>query len=557
MKKAMTEKKELSLTVGYIGPPGDIAGILSFFYCTVEGTGLKEQYGFSCSVSAVNKTREPFVFISPSNDAQMLFKYYPERGPWESQGGDLRPSPIVSEVIKDDSQSDKLRIIYETNKDFRPIFKVIDNHPLTQSKYKQLVNFVKKDDQAAVNAACGDILVRVLEGDGYAVTIEIILPDIYPIVKIDRATAQELFPIFIEKGIFAGSMALPTKNEILEKHQKKLGKERLTFKEEREALSAAGEYRTGRYVYRDYGEYAIGFSSYLYLDYLNRSEEELTQAWKNPSLFEDENKAIEDALKRIRLYKLGHKLAYIILAEVYKQKTYKGVVIPKLKIISHYLGYDPGEKGIYENVKEAFLSLRWLDYKLFDYSYTDTKREYKRAKGKAVGNFIYNFAETQKHYTLDVNEKFVGCVSYLWGEKIQRTRKERKTIFGSRGGYFSWITRAMPLSRDYSAPAYLLQDFLIRDSGNRHHKKGELKGVVYDGSRFIEECRITHKRANQRWPVFLNAIKEVEIIKDMTPSVSELESIKPSDGEKTKICMYITKSARALDQEIKEILQQK
>ena len=151
----------------------------------------------------------------------------------------------------------------------------------------------------------------------------------FSIVKMDRTTAQEVLPIFINKGIFSKYDSLRSKEEILEDKKKELGVESLTPEQTREALTRAGKYRTKDHVVRDYGNYAIGFSSNLYSDY------------------KDDN--LEGALEKIRLHKLGHKIAVIILSEAYRQGIYDGLVIPKVDLLK-YLGYSSVEKQIYQEM---------------------------------------------------------------------------------------------------------------------------------------------------------------------------------------------------------------
>jgi len=456
--------------------------------------------------------------------------------------------------------------------EFHPFSNIIENKIIESNEYLELLSYFyhnknKNNDgyipdlenpipfpliNPYVSKIFSDIIGPEIEQAGYLVSIKCpnIIKTYFPIVKIDRATAQDFLPIFINKGIFSNYTSIPTKENILKKAMKKSNKTSLSFNEEREILAKAGEYKTPGYVMRDYGDYAIGFSSKLYIDYLKKSEEELKQAWKTPSIIEDENKTIKEALERIKLYKLGHKLAYITLAEAYAQKKLKGLIIPKEKIIN-YLGYTPEKKQIYKTIKDAFLTLRWLDYKLFDYTYTDISREYKKAKGQAVGNFIYNFDETQKEFILDINEKFVGCISHFFVEKI-KNKKERKKAF--KRGYFSYPTRILPLTISYTTPAYLLNDFLIRDSGNKHYNKEGLKAVTYKVERFIKEMRILHKVAGRRCKTFFDVIKEVEIIKQIEPNIEELKKLKPGKILKTLIIIYVKTPIEALDLEIKDIL---
>jgi hypothetical protein len=131
----------------------------------------------------------------------------------------------------------------------------------------------------------------------------------YPIVKIDRTTITEILPIFINKGIFSNYDDLPERADLLNKLKENLNVVDLSFEQEREHLTQVGEYKTKKYVVRDYGNYIIAFSLNAYQGNLN------------------------DDLPRVRLNKLGHKIAMIILSEVYHQRKWEGLVIPKQKIV--------------------------------------------------------------------------------------------------------------------------------------------------------------------------------------------------------------------------------
>src|SRR5574338_332450 len=206
----------------------------------------------------------------------------------------------------------------------------------------------------------------------------------FPVVKIDRTTITEILPIFINKGIFSNYDDLPERADLLNKYKEELGVPVLTKEQERECLSEQREYRTNKYVVRDYGSYLIAFTLNAY----------------NGNLFDD--------LQRVRLNELGHKIAMLILSEVYHQRKWTDLEIPKIKILE-YLGYSSGEKQIYRDISDIMFSLRWLDYKIIEYK---TKLRVREDR-KTTGNFIYNLSEDSKSYTLWINKLFVGSISYV------------------------------------------------------------------------------------------------------------------------------------------------
>ena len=118
----------------------------------------------------------------------------------------------------------------------------------------------------------------------------------YPIVKYDSKTIKELLPIFINKGIFAKYDGLPERADLLDQLKLELGVAELTTGREREYLSQVGEYKTDDFVVCDYGNYLIKFTLNSYKGNL------------------------KDDLQRVRLNKLGHRVAMVILSEVYHQR---------------------------------------------------------------------------------------------------------------------------------------------------------------------------------------------------------------------------------------------
>ena len=349
----------------------------------------------------------------------------------------------------------------------------------------------------------------------------------FPIVKIDRTTAQEWLPILINKGIFKRYYELPTLDDVLENKRADLGVSSLDPSQEREALSAAGEYRTKRFVFKDYGNYAIGFDIKMYSEFLNEAEA-YVQDQLDPS-------KIEVALREIHLYKLGHKLSMIILSEAYKQRKYEELTITKQEILE-YLGYDSASKQIYQDIDEAMFSLRWLNYIVYQYKTKSTMGK----KSKTMGNFIYNMQVDSKSYTVWINKVFLGCVAHVLSEETARLSEEGKKDVFSRG-YYNYDTSVLPMTRNYSTPAYLLTHFLILDSGNSKLNSVDHKIVAYTAKRFMNEAGIHNSRPERRMRELLKAIAEVEIITRIEPSIAELELIKPSAFDDIGLRVFIKK----------------
>ena len=345
----------------------------------------------------------------------------------------------------------------------------------------------------------------------------------FSIVKMDRTTAQEVLPIFINKGIFSKYDSLRSKEEILEDKKKELGVESLTPEQTREALTRAGKYRTKDHVVRDYGNYAIGFSSNLYSDY------------------KDDN--LEGALEKIRLHKLGHKIAVIILSEAYRQGIYDGLVIPKVDLLK-YLGYSSVEKQIYQEISDVLFSLRWLNYNIYQFKNKGTKID-----KSATGNFIYHLEDDGKNYKISINKYFIGCIEHLLVNDENRTDEEKKELFSR--GYYDYPTSFLPSSKNYSTAGYLLGDFLIMDSGNAKLRKPGLKVVAYKVSRFIQACKIEHSRDSKKAKLFLEALKELKIIESISPRLEDLLLMKPSQLLEATVHIAIKNTAKGINDKIK------
>jgi len=376
----------------------------------------------------------------------------------------------------------------------------------------------------------------------------------YPIVKMDRATEQDLLPLLLNKSIFTNYFSLPTKEEIIEQERKRLNKEDLDFEEKRAALTRAKEYRQDGYVTRDYGNYVIGFSCQLYLGYIKAHEEKLEDAQNEPHLYPEVVQEIQQGLENIRLYRMAHRLAHIILAQVYIQKRLKSLVISKGDIV-RFLGCSPNEKQIYQHIERALKSLLFCNYRIWGYNFTPGyKKRTDRPSSKGIGWFIYNLKINPTNYILDVNDVYVGCVRQLL-LKDKAPKKERKRLF--ERGYFDWISRIYPLTKDMPISVELLSLFFISETGNRKLNKPGTKVITHRVERLAKEAHITHSRASRRYNDTLSALGQIEIIEKIEPPLSELKQLRPSKGLKTILHVHMKGSAKELDKLIERRIKAK
>ncbi|MCX6170951.1 MAG: hypothetical protein NTX65_16575 [Ignavibacteriales bacterium] len=356
----------------------------------------------------------------------------------------------------------------------------------------------------------------------------------YPIVRIDRSTMQDFLPMLMHKGIFSNYLSLPIKEEILETERKRLGVAELTPELQRSALTAAGQYRSTNFVVRDFGDYAIAFSANMYADYIGKIETELLDKKTHCT------DPVEDGLKRVRLFKLAHRLVLVILSKVYEKRTFTQLEISKHEM-RDWLGYSSSEKNIYRDISDAMFSLTWLNYQIFKYR-NKTKID---PRYKAFGNFIYNVVETPKGYIIDVNMKFVGCVSSLFNDKRGNTPEMFER------GYLSYPTSIISATREYSTAAYLLTNYLIAEQGNVQLNDKDYKVVAFTVKRFMWVMNINSGRATKRKAEFLKALAEIAIISEISPSVANLTNLSPSELENTVIHIKVKSDVKELDSDIK------
>jgi hypothetical protein len=365
----------------------------------------------------------------------------------------------------------------------------------------------------------------------------------YPIVKLDRTIVTNILPLFMNKGIFNNYKALPDKAGLILNECHRLNLSELDECQERKLLSSVGMYKTNNYVVRDYGNYAIKFSAKMYIDYLEETETKIEDELLRSEYTEER---IREALDKIKLYKLAHKLSLIILSEVYQQQGLVGVYITKQKILD-YLGYSADERHIYEDISDAIFSLRWLTYQIFEYQ---TKVRV-RQEAKTIGNFIYNIREDTKSYTLSINQAFVGCVEHLLSDQ-KYNKAERKELFA--GGYISYPTALLTAAKDYSSSSYLLSNFLISEKGNYHLNGNGYKVVAFRVSRFMEVMNIQHSRAANRKSVFIEELENVDVIEKTSPTIAELKQLTPSKLEDQLLYIYLNSSVKDLNEKIKSAL---
>lgn len=189
-----------------------------------------------------------------------------------------------------------------------------------------------------------------------------------------------------------------------------------------------------------------------------------------------------NSIKDIILNPLTHKLIYIIISEVYKQKITKGIVIKKNQIIN-LLSYESNYKNIYNRLNNSMKCLRYL---LF---YEDIKDAY---------SFLTKLEISHKDFIVDVNPYFLGCVNDFI------TNKPKKDIL-CKNGYFYYTISNLKYTKKLSKSAYYLYNFLVSENGNSKLNKKTHKVISYCSDRFINESHINYKQKYKRllWKSYL------------------------------------------------------
>lgn len=250
---------------------------------------------------------------------------------------------------------------------------------------------------------------------------------------------------------------------------------------------------------------------------------------------------------------MAHRLAHLTLSQVYTQKKVKGLTIQKEDIIK-FLGHTPKDKKVYQDIKESYRNLMLCSFQRWNFSYTGTRKKPEQVRDHTIGTFIYNLKEDPKAYTLDVNEKFVGCVYNLIQNSLT-PKKKRGEIFSR--GYFDYPTRLLTLTRHYPLSVELLTNFLISEKGNAKLNTREMKVIAYKGKRYAQAANITYKRKNRRYRELLEALEKVEIIEKIEPPIEELRRLKPAKGLETIIRVYVKNSIEELDNLIASKIEEK
>jgi hypothetical protein len=129
-------------------------------------------------------------------------------------------------------------------------------------------------------------------------------------------------------------------------------------------------------------------------------------------------------------------------------------------------------------------------------------------------------------------------------------KKDNSIEMFSRG-YFSFPTSIIPATKEYSTAAYLLTAYLITENGNPKLQTKDHKVIAFQVGRFISVMNIKANRPSKRKAEFIRALAEVEIIAEMSPSLSDLSNTNPQQLENTVLHIKVKHKIKELDSFIK------
>ncbi|HOD41741.1 MAG: hypothetical protein BWY32_01875 [bacterium ADurb.Bin243] len=352
--------------------------------------------------------------------------------------------------------------------------------------------------------------------------------DVTKISKIARHAIQSGMTII--KPLFSKKFReLPQMAKILQAAADKLQR-KLTLAEIFEVLTAAGEYLHGSYICRTVENKTIRFNFKSYVDHISAKK-------IISSCAGDEAEIIDAGMKRIKLNALSHKIAHIILHELYIQRKFNGlgVVLTKAKMIE-YLGYHSGSTEIYRDIDEAIDALYFLEFVIYHYKAGGESNHNRQIK-EELGRFITEKSQDNKKYILNISAKFIGC--------IVNTGKKGPDLFVE--GYFSWTPIILNALRHSSTADYLLAQLLISSKGNAALKVPGMKVIAHKTETLINILKIEYNQTSKAIGQLIQSISNLVnsgIIARVDPDLKRLSQIQPRKLKGQTIKIYVKRNLK-------------
>jgi len=250
---------------------------------------------------------------------------------------------------------------------------------------------------------------------------------------------------------------------------------------------------------------------------------------------------MNDKIKGIKLYDNTHRIARIIINEVFTQKKSR-LIIPITQFIKA-MGYTTKDKWVYDMIDNCLNSLhvcriRWT-----------RKHDY------VSGCFLNTLGRIDGNYIIQVNTDFLVCALAFVDANKELSSKEMGKIFKQGGGYINLLSNNP--KADLSPTAYYLLEFLSGDSGNNKIKNTEngYKIIAYKVERFIKEAHLKYDRPRDNYSALIEAIEKLmPIIHRIEPPIEELKEMKPAKAKGCGLRIWVLKNPIELNNLVGETL---
>ncbi len=368
------------------------------------------------------------------------------------------------------------------------------------------------------------------------------------------------------RGLFADWESVPYLSDIIVQKEQELYAEHQTYlhlqpQEIRELQRNVKEYKEGGILYRELEDgFAIGFGFRTYLDFLKngkkrrkQNEEPVLDEIEERKLAEELGDQIFQKIKSLRLYHKGQDIVDFLLSEAHHQKTNDEILVTQ-KALAELLDPYQENPNIGQDIRDIMDALSWISYRI------------KNREGKEVGfgAFIYDLHHDgrKKEFSVSINPRFLGCTrAALDGNKDDRTKAERKDLFGGGEGYYYASIRKIFLcnARNFNNTQRQLIDHILIHRGEYVREKNKEYKVISSRVKWLifeKDAPIKYSGDNSmKYRKFLEDIR-VTIIKGIDghariePPLEILETLKASIASEMVIKFYIPSNLEEIWQEL-------
>lgn len=357
------------------------------------------------------------------------------------------------------------------------------------------------------------------------------------------------------RGLFSDWESVPYLSDIIVQKEQELYAEHQTYlhlqpQEIRELQRNVKEYKEGGILYRELEDgFAIGFGFRTYLDFLKngkkrrkQNEELVLDEIEERKLSEELGEQIFQKIKNLRLYHKGQDIVDFLLSEAHHQRTSDEILVTQ-KGLAELLDPAKENPNIGQDIKEIMDALSWISYRI------------KNREGKEVGfgAFIYDlhYDGRKKEFLVSINPRFLGCTrAALEGDKDDRTKAERKELFGGTEGYYYASIRKIFLcnARNFNITQRMLIDHILIHRGEyvrEHNKEFKVISCRICSLIFEKDAPIRYSGDNSiKYRKFLEdvnvaIIKGIEGYAKIEPSLEDLEKLTASQASEIVIKFYI------------------